>query len=164
MTKEQFMAMSLPFELNIKCEEDNEIKTLNSSRYGMNDTGEFHYKPILHTLSDLTKPIEHKGEKFVPIEKIGKTIEPNGTFEYGEFGWNCATGGDDYQDYYLEISKDLKFNFWCGSKYEGGYVTLEENIHFDIILKLIEYHFDIAGLIEKGEAIDVNRLSENPYK
>ena len=30
--------------------------------------------------------------------------------------------------------------------------------------KLIEWHFDIASLIEKGEAIDVNTLSENPYK
>ena len=27
-------------------------------------------KPILHPLSDLTKEIEHNGEKFVPTEKL----------------------------------------------------------------------------------------------
>ena len=30
--------------------------------------------------------------------------------------------------------------------------------------KLIEWKFDIAGLIDKGEAIDVNTLEVNPYK
>ena len=35
---------------------------------------------------------------------------------------------------------------------------------FFIVQKLNEWHFDIAGLIEKGEAIDVNTLPENPYK
>lgn len=30
-------------------------------------------KPILRPLSDLTKEIEHNGEKFVPIEKMGLT-------------------------------------------------------------------------------------------
>ena len=39
-----------------------------------------------------------------------------------------------------------------------------ENMRFDDAIKLIEWHFDIAGLIEKGEAIDINTLSENPYK
>ena len=28
----------------------------------------------------------------------------------------------------------------------------------------LENHFDIAGLIEKGQAIDVNTLKVNPYK
>ena len=37
-------------------------------------------------------------------------------------------------------------------------------VNFWIIEKLIEWHFDIAGLIEKEDAIDVNALSENPYK
>jgi hypothetical protein len=30
--------------------------------------------------------------------------------------------------------------------------------------KLTEWHFDIADLILKGEAVDVNTLPENPYK
>ena len=35
---------------------------------------------------------------------------------------------------------------------------------FYVIEILVKNHFDIAGLIEKGEAIDVNKLEENPYK
>lgn len=35
---------------------------------------------------------------------------------------------------------------------------------FFFIQKLIELHFDIARLIDKGEAIDVNTLETNPYK
>ena len=35
---------------------------------------------------------------------------------------------------------------------------------FIIFQKLIEWHFDIADLISKGEAIDVNTLDINPYK
>ena len=35
---------------------------------------------------------------------------------------------------------------------------------FYVIEILVKNHFDIAGLIEKGEAVDVNTLSENPYK
>lgn len=35
---------------------------------------------------------------------------------------------------------------------------------FYVIEILVKNHFDIAGLIEKGEAIDVNTLDVNPYK
>lgn len=36
-------------------------------------------------------------------------------------------------------------------------------ISFDLIQMLITWHFDICGLIESGEAIDVNTLDINPY-
>ena len=35
---------------------------------------------------------------------------------------------------------------------------------FYVIEILVKNHFDIVGLIEKGEAIDVNTLEVNPYK
>jgi len=38
------------------------------------------------------------------------------------------------------------------------------SVDFNIMMDLISLHFDVAGLIEKGEAIDVNTLQENPYK
>ena len=44
------------------------------------------------------------------------------------------------------------------SKIENEYISIKE------FMILIEYHFDVCGLIEKGEAIDVNTLTENPYK
>ena len=33
-----------------------------------------------------------------------------------------------------------------------------------VIEKLLEWHFDVDGLIDKGLAVDVNTLPKNPYK
>ena len=84
------------------------------------------HKPIIHPLSDLTKEIEHNGERFVPIKLFSR-----------------------------EDQKDIEI-----AMIESSFIEL---LSFYIIQKLIEWHFDIAGLIEKGEAIDVNTLKTNPY-
>ncbi len=68
--------------------------------------------PILHKLSDLTKVIEHNGEKFVPRNKF-----------YGN-------------------PLDYK---------------IREN-SYDVVQKLIEWHFDVYNLIDKNLAIDINTL------
>jgi len=34
---------------------------------------------------------------------------------------------------------------------------------FIIAISYIEMHYDVAGLIEKGQAVDVNSLEVNPY-
>ena len=138
MTKQEFMAMSLPFGLKAiytPFYEPDSVVEFGSSRYSMMLNKEYNYKPILRPISDLTKEIEHKGDVFVPIERL----------------------------YHLDI-------MIC-------YISLFENINLDVVydhtfsnqyekllLKLVGWHFDIAGLIEKGEAIDVNTLEENPYK
>ena len=109
------------------------------------------YKPILHQLSDLTKEIEHKGEKFVPIMRI--------------------YGGEDYMkyDYTLEvinkpilgdririIVKDVgEINF--GLKHPLNNLLIFHNYQ-----QLIEWHFAIG--LDESEYIGVNTLPENPYK
>lgn len=87
---------------------------------------EWNPTPILHPLSDLTKEIEHKGEKFVPIERIKES--------------------QHHLFFRTDIEKPI------------------DELQFSEVMKLVEWYFDIAGLIEKGEAIDVNTLPENPYK
>ena len=138
MTKQEFLAFSLPHGLCVisECDLDNrdydEICIYKPYHY----TDEFIEKfitsdvqlAILRPLSDLTKEIEHKGERFVPIEKL--------------------------RDMGFYIGED-----WIIENFSN--IT---NSAFEFVLKLIEWHFDIAGLIEKGEAIDVNTLPENPYK
>lgn len=79
------------------------------------------YKPILHPLSDLTREIEHNGEKFVPNKKIQWLF-------------------DEYFDY---------------SEY-----ILNGKLCFNKMEKLLEWHFDIFGLIEQKLAIDINTLNE----
>ena len=136
MNKEQFLAMSLNSKLKLISDNGDEqfISTLHGitvDKYAyrlFDDYGselEF-YLSILHPLSDLTKPITHNGETFVPSRKFG--LEPN------------------------QVNLNHLMNL-----IQKGYVSITE------FIILIEYHFDIANLIEKGEAIDVNTLQTNPY-
>jgi hypothetical protein len=76
MNKQEFLAMSLPH--GVYLQDDAHISKLEGIVQGCylidyNEIGTEERDevfPILHPLSDLTKEIEHKGEKFVPIEKI----------------------------------------------------------------------------------------------
>lgn len=86
--------------------------------------------PILRPLSDLTKEIEHNGEKFVPIEKFGTK----------------------YSSYESSIYKHTLNE--CCSDLES--FNLLDRIR--IIDKLLEWHFDIHGLLENNLAIDKNTL------
>ena len=101
------------------------------------DEGVTTCKPILRPLSDLTKPIEHNGERFVPLEIIVAI---------------ALKEMDIKESDAVILSRMIMYN---------------DNIHkipFWCIQKLIEWKFDIFNLIEKGEAIDVNTLEANPYK
>lgn len=92
-------------------------------------------KPILRPLSDLTKEIEHKGEKFVPSEKL-KEIFPNVSH------WQYLTSmAHIWQQYINNLT--------------------ETNIEYCVIQKLFEWHFDVFGLIEQGLAIDINTHETN---
>ena len=128
------------------------------------------FKPILSPLSDLTKEIEVNGEKFVPLEVIGKIIDDD---------YKCLH--DDGLDYI--IGKDVSprcgcpydcdcmcytydlfykdFNFYS-TVYQDGNPDdiIDEIIHesYELVQKLLEWHFDVFGLIEKGLAVDINTL------
>ena len=128
MTKQEFMAMSLPYGLK-GVSNVNSICTLNSIDITDNEYGvRFGYEiltftrtfftPILRPLSDLTKEIEHKGETFIPVEKLG---------------W-----GSYFSKSNVEMAID--------------------NLSLHEALKLIEWHFDIAGLTDKNEAVDYHTL------
>lgn len=81
MTKQEFLAFSLPYGLklfNKNCEhkrmyEMDGLFTPNAVHCKeTNRVDYFHCEimPILRPLSDITKEIEHNGEKFVPIERV----------------------------------------------------------------------------------------------
>ena len=160
MNKEEFLIMSLRHGLKVKlnqigkfnldeeypepheeiCEVVNVLRS-NPWDYEISDgnisygyIGIEEFNLILHPLSDLSKEIIHKDEKFIPINKIGEIFKMN-TVEYNFFEQNAE-------------NKDF----------------IIDNIRFCIVLKLIEWHFDIAGLIEKHQGTNVNELKINPYK
>ena len=149
MTKQEFLAMSLPYKLKIK----DSFSTPNLT--GIMDN-EYHFgsylsidgveeiKPILRPLSDLIKPIEHKGETFMPTEwfEIGDADNDSIEYDYGN----------------IKLIKTLETISINNVVHDIAYLP------FAVVLKLIEWKFDIADLISKGEAIDVNTLDINPYK
>jgi len=84
---------------------------------------------ILRPLSDLTKEIEHNGERFDPEFRIR----------------------DIYGEYY-SISKAQLFDF--------NWENILNKLPFVIVKQLLEWHFDVFGLIEQGDAIDINSLNK----
>ena len=143
MTKQEFLAMSLPYGFKVLRVNDNIIINYFGIHYvnefDRNDP-EIDYHPILHPISDLTKEIVHKGEKFVPIERLEESFI-EGTEDLLVLSLEAI-------DYFIENEDFSRIEY----------------LPAILIRKLIEWHFDIASLIEKGEAIDVNTLPENPYK
>lgn len=148
MKKQEFMAMSL--ETGLKCiEPEFGLVNLNGitkgSFYieGVKCNTSIHkgtgIKPILHPLSDLTKEIEHGGEKFVPSIVLAEIW-----VNYGLEKQNTRSMKQTFYEFIL-IIEPVAYPFY-------------------LLKKLIEWHFDIAELIAKGEAIDVNELEINPYK
>ena len=175
MTKQEFMAMSLQHKLKVYVKyshkpDNSELETmigivddciitdmpeediapLSISNYGL----------CLHPLSDLTNPITHKGETFVPIIELAKISMIGDEAERFEI-----TKNKKYITVYFENKETFSFSI----KFMSFYSTIGNKsqiapYQLNLFQKLIEWHFDIAVLIEKGEAIDVNKLEENPYK
>ena len=113
------------------------------------------YKPILRDISSIGEEIEHNGKIFVPIVELLKIKHPY----------------NDYLSRYGEIAYETNFPFkvkafYC---YRANFeisISLNNLLHepYWVILKLIEWKFDIGRLIKDGLALDVNHLTFNPYK
>lgn len=103
---------------------------LDTIFYGANAIPE--YKLILRPLSDLTKEIEHNGERFTPNNRIDQYTQ---------------IGGDG--KLYLLVDGAL----WSCNPLSWDYY---------LVVKLISWHFDVFGLIGKGLAIDYNTVKGGP--
>lgn len=91
--------------------------------------------PIVRPLSDLTKEIEHRGEKFVPIVELLK----NSSFDTSKMSEEEIMS-------FVEVYSSIDL------------------IALNDLPLYLKWHFDLFGGIESGEAIDVNTLDINPYK
>ena len=98
------------------------------------------HKPILRNISDLTKEIEHNGEKFVPSNK--------------------------FQNLYLNDVRWGDNSIGTGILRKNGYMIDICFINNEILGEcplaiyelLIEWHFDVFGLRERGLCIYYNEL------
>ena len=143
------LAPYLPYDLKVVFEDDehehtlvglvnwsNEIMVLSPfSDYGRSNIK--NCKPILRPLSDLTKEIEHKGVKIIPID-------------YFEIG-------DDYNDIVDYGQGNVKLIGLLKDMAEHNFIQISY-MNYGVIIKLFEWHFDVFGLIEKGLALDINEL------
>lgn len=103
---------------------------------------------VLRHLSDLTKEIEHNGEKFVPILRLAE-------LNLRQFNWKMIF--DSKRAFSDKLYVEFYFNgkdFRCVNQ---QYDAVAQN-QFILFQKLFEWHFDVFGLIEKGLAVDINTL------
>jgi hypothetical protein len=179
MEKEEFLAMSLPYGLKgiIKGKENvcgsfiYKLYSCNSETNVVELVGETNlktdeFKPVLHKLSDLTKEIEHNGEKFVPIIELARTgfdvcddFEIKTRSKEGISGCMFSDSDGIMSVFAYHYDRESFGAHLCD---DGSFITVYNQ--FIMFQKLIELHFDLAGLIDKGKAIDVNTLKINPYK
>lgn len=101
-------------------------------------------KPLLRPLSDLIKEIDHKGEKFVPIDELRKMsdVPYSESFRFEDDGFKFTTEVM-HSEYGTHQWIDYDFN---------------SNNQYEMYSRLFEWHFDVFGLIDKGLAIDINIL------
>ena len=107
-------------------------------------------KPVLRTLSDLTKEIEVNGNKFVPCEELLKTkfkqhYNSETISRYKEICYNSrVVWFQNIANYNMDIPNKIN--------------VLEQP--YWVFQYLLELHFDIFGLIENNLAIDINTLNK----
>ena len=159
------MAFSLPYGLRVVLL-SNTDKIYNHILYGIEFGGSnlinFKSMPILHPLPDITKEIEHNGEKFIPMIKLATllTLNPEKISSTNEV-FCQRKGRSSYSIFSFKGYNSFNLAIFRNSRLAYIDVSIDQMFLFQ---KLIEWHFDIAGLIDKCEAIDVNTLSNNPYK
>jgi len=101
---------------------------------------------ILRNLSNLTKEIEHKGEKFVPLLKL---VDPDNTdlAKMRVESYNPFPQVGLQHDYYRVIHEKL-----------GEIISINPRnikvLPYHLIEKLLEWKFDIFGLLDRSLAVD----------
>lgn len=97
-------------------------------------------QPILRPLSDLTKEIEHNGERFVPIEKLQEIYNKRLRF--------------DEDGFYYHVDQS------CVRK--GGDEAFPFN-QLEAYQYLYKWHFDLHNLIDNNLAISINFSKTTNY-
>lgn len=150
------LAPYLPYRLKVKSidifegdpifEMGTESKNGLLSSAGIKWVLEDNFKPILRPMSDLTELIEIDGQKIIPIDYLNQ-----GNLSVDESFLPVLEGDSEDGFWYENYSTDC-----------GGYSIHSVSFKFTLSVyeKLLEWHFDVFGLIDKGLAIDINKLKK----
>ena len=170
MTKQNFISMSLESGLkyvDILCEQDDNICTLKGilnglycDEHGNVDCEINDCMPILRPL-DLTKEIEHGGEKFVPIVELAKIAWVDDDVDFKYQSLKEGTVFIAFSDKNNVFGYDSNTQSFFGA-IDGKPCSVVNQL--TLFETMVKYHFDISNLISKNQAIDINTLETNPYK
>src|SRR5699024_1258683 len=145
------IAPYLPYGLNVTFEGDDyihEVVGLSISSKGVELISPFgdygradieDCRLILRPLSDIHKEIVHNGKKVYPWREVNKLLN-------GEYN-------ADYNNIEVNEYGGLRIDF---GDHSSGYDLRES---YEVVQLLLEYHFDIFGLLDDGLAIDINELN-----
>ena len=142
MTKKEFVSMSLPYGLKVLIPESDTKgcrKTVIGTVGAVFDDGSVNCFDTVNACPKWYKPILY------PMSDLSSVIKYKGK----KFIPICRIYNMSGQ-YAIGESWFRNHNISCLPSF--------------IMNEMIEWHFDIAGLIEKGQAVDVNTLKVNPYK
>lgn len=110
---------------------------------------------LVRPLSDLTKPITHNGETFVPMEKLCNDF-CNRTPCNPEFGKSKilmhADNGGGLKWWFVYHRNKMTFELSDDNREMSNHTIPQ----YEMFQKLFEWHFDVFGLIERNLAIDIN--------
>lgn len=163
MSKQQLtiehLAPYLPYKLKMKFEGEDfehELVGLDITEYGLKLISVYEdygtapldsAKPILRPLSDLTKEIEHNGERFYPIGKLHNS-------SYRRLGTKCK-GQYEVNEMISGVLTTKKSSFSQGVAID---IKRPDNNKQWIINYLLKWHFDVFGLLDKNLAINLNEV------
>lgn len=132
------LAPYLPYELKLKEGELSSISNRwNTLKYVDSEMDDYNTSfdmvtPILRPLSDLTKEITVNGETFIVTTKIRELFDKKDADKF-------------IADFYF-------YN-------NIGRIKVIQTAPYNIVQKLLSWHFDCFGLLEKNLAIDINTLN-----
>jgi hypothetical protein len=108
-----------------------------------------YFKLKLRPMLDLTKEIKHNGVKFVPIVELLKIKHK---------GWVIEKLNTRYNEIDFEINNNYAkahFRFMATLSIDVWLRNIEEEPLW-VVQKLLEWHYDIFGLIPKGLAVSIH--------
>lgn len=177
MNKQEFMAMSLPYGLKIKSQ--HQIFTLHYYKDSVEIINDYDHisignliqenedkenktephKPILRPLSDLIKPCLD-GE-LIPMVELAKICDSvNGYWKLKQEENISAIRYIDSDGITTVLAYHWETQSFGANSCIDNHFEKFINVHrqLDMFQKLVEWHFDICGLIDKGEAVDYSTL------
>ena len=117
---------------------------------------------ILRPLSDITKEIEHNGEKFVPIIEMAKLYASTNDVEAIKGAvtnfhyFKCYYSKSDYQILIINDSLRGWFSYYFNDDEPNCGVNIVNE--WEVRDKLFEWHFDVFNLRENDLCIYYNEL------